>query len=370
MSRVLVIGSGAIAREHVRAAIALGCEVQLAARNRAAAEALRSELGPVKLAASIEHFLTSPPRDDDVVIVTTPPDSHLAFVQRALASGRHVLCEKPLVASAAELAELDRLIASSDHQLGCCSGRFLHYPTSARAKELLAEGAIGAPYHATFVHKSRRNRPGIEYQPGSYWFLDRKAAGGGVLLDWAAYDLGLLNWVLDVVELEVLHAFVARPETALSLPSGVVYDVEAHAGATLRLRTARSDQVTVSYERSAATHGEQRELVEIEGTRGALRWDWLPWQNGGRMALVHTTDADGTPREERREWAAAGVQHWHARPLAAFREHLAGRAVEVPAGRRALFNLACVFAIYQAATEGRPVRVRRAEDAASGFSAP
>jgi predicted dehydrogenase len=46
--------------------------------------------------------------DVDVVDVCTPPGLHVDMVRRVLESGRHVICEKPLAGS---LAEVDALAA-------------------------------------------------------------------------------------------------------------------------------------------------------------------------------------------------------------------------------------------------------------------
>ena len=46
----------------------------------------------------------------DVVLIGTPPSSHADYCIRALASGAHVICEKPFVSS---LAEADRVLAAA-----------------------------------------------------------------------------------------------------------------------------------------------------------------------------------------------------------------------------------------------------------------
>ena len=49
-------------------------------------------------------------RDDlDIVSICTPPNTHCALALQALAAGKHVICEKPLVGS---LADMDRIEAA------------------------------------------------------------------------------------------------------------------------------------------------------------------------------------------------------------------------------------------------------------------
>ena len=109
----------------------------------------------------------------EVAVVVTPPASHLELLRLALASGRHVLCEKPLVTSASELFELGRLLAAHDRLLGCCTSRYMGFASTEQVRGLMRSGALGNVYHATFVHRTARSRAGIEYQPSSRWFLKR-----------------------------------------------------------------------------------------------------------------------------------------------------------------------------------------------------
>jgi predicted dehydrogenase len=54
--------------------------------------------------------------DIDVLDICTPPNLHLDQIQSALKAGKHVICEKPLVASLAAVDSLSRLAKES----GCC----------------------------------------------------------------------------------------------------------------------------------------------------------------------------------------------------------------------------------------------------------
>ncbi|KAG5984068.1 hypothetical protein E4U55_006203 [Claviceps digitariae] len=56
--------------------------------------------------------------DVHVVVITTPPDSHFQLTKSALESGKHVLTEKPLVATSAEAHTLMSL-ARTHHRLLC-----------------------------------------------------------------------------------------------------------------------------------------------------------------------------------------------------------------------------------------------------------
>ncbi len=70
----------------------------------------RSQPVAERTGAAVLSFDALLERDDiDVVHVCTPPSLHLAQCVAALAAGKHVVCEKPLVAS---LADVDALAAA------------------------------------------------------------------------------------------------------------------------------------------------------------------------------------------------------------------------------------------------------------------
>jgi len=84
------------------------------------------------------------------VHIATPDFAHTEYVIAALQAGKHVLVEKPMATSA---AECHRIIEARD-----ASGKKLMvnyhnrwYPGFAKAKEMVASGAIGAPVSANFV---------------------------------------------------------------------------------------------------------------------------------------------------------------------------------------------------------------------------
>src|SRR5436305_10858047 len=73
-------------------------------------------------------------------------------------------------------------------------------------REVVRSGVLGDVYFMRLVVRSLY-RPGIEYNPGAAWFLDRSKAGGGTLYDWGVYDLDLLFGIfgpLDVAEVMAL----------------------------------------------------------------------------------------------------------------------------------------------------------------------
>ena len=84
----------------------------------------------------------------DIIDICLPPDMHLGPAMRALAAGRHVILEKPLVASLAEVDVLETAIARSGRRLmPIFQARF--GDGLAQAKHVLASGQAGRVYVAT-----------------------------------------------------------------------------------------------------------------------------------------------------------------------------------------------------------------------------
>jgi xylose dehydrogenase (NAD/NADP) len=78
----------------------------------------------------------------DVVYVATPNALHLPWVRRALLAGKHVLCEKPMGRSRAEVRDAFALARRRGLVLAEAF-MYRHHPQTVRVRQLIGEGAIG-----------------------------------------------------------------------------------------------------------------------------------------------------------------------------------------------------------------------------------
>ena len=115
----------------------------------------------------------------DFVDICTPPSSHARLIRAALERGVHVLCEKPLVRSADELALVTELVrrrmrAPYRPQLASRPIVRLAADLCARVRSAGPRGSCG-----------RRSAPSPRRRgaQGDNWRLDPAVAGGGVLSD-------------------------------------------------------------------------------------------------------------------------------------------------------------------------------------------
>ena len=142
MQNVAIVGCGLIARAHLSslADVPTATVVALCDRNRDRAR----ELAPLAPRAEIYSDLAAALAEQhiDVVHVLTPPGSHAAIAIEAAEAGCHVLVEKPM---ALDVAEADAMIAAGEAAgvVVAPNHNYLFKPSVARARELVASGAIG-----------------------------------------------------------------------------------------------------------------------------------------------------------------------------------------------------------------------------------
>jgi predicted dehydrogenase len=156
---------------------------------RDAAKAL--EFPGTKSWSTIEEAVADPAVD--AVYIALPVALHAHAAITALRAGKHVLCEKPM---AIDFAQAQLMVAESrtaGRLLGVSYYRRL-YPKLIRAKQLIAEGAIGRPLLA------EANCHGWLHVEGRSWLTDPAFAGGGPLYDIASHRIDAMNFLFGKVE--------------------------------------------------------------------------------------------------------------------------------------------------------------------------
>jgi predicted dehydrogenase len=127
----------------------------------------------------------------DVIDICTPPYLHCGQTLQALAAGRHVICEKPLAGS---LAQVDQVIVaeqgSGRRVMPIFQYRFGH--GIQRLKFLVDQGVAGRAYLTT-VETAWRRRPAYYAVP---WRARWKTELGGPLVNQAIHAHDLAYYVL------------------------------------------------------------------------------------------------------------------------------------------------------------------------------
>jgi xylose dehydrogenase (NAD/NADP) len=178
-----VLGAAWIAGAAVLPAIAAsknGRLVVIGSRDPQRAQRLVDKYPGAHAAGSYDAVL-SDPRVDAVYIPLVNSD-HKEWTTRALAAGKHVLCEKPIGMNAEEAEEMAAAAErSGKHLMEAFMYRF--HPRTRRFVEALA----GAEYvHASFGF-SLKDESNYRFQA---------PLGGGALLDVGCYGVSVVRWIL------------------------------------------------------------------------------------------------------------------------------------------------------------------------------
>jgi predicted dehydrogenase len=165
--------------------------------NQSAAERL-AESSSARACTTLEELLESGP---EVVVVATVHDQLAGLAERALASGAHVLVEKPAGVSS---AQIDRLIECQRAGRGLVKVGFNHrfHPGLARAAEEVHSGR-----HGDLMHLRARYGHGGRVGYDREWRADPARSGGGELIDQGMHLLDLTHWLAGPLP---LHSALLR----------------------------------------------------------------------------------------------------------------------------------------------------------------
>ncbi|MDT7740829.1 MAG: hypothetical protein QOK09_4198, partial [Mycobacterium sp.] len=112
----------------------------VAARDGSHAQAFAAKHGIAHAHDNYEALIADP--DLDAVYNPLPNGLHGKWTRAALAAGKHVLCEKPFTANAAEAREIADLAAKSDRVV-MEAFHYRYHPLALRAEQIIASGELG-----------------------------------------------------------------------------------------------------------------------------------------------------------------------------------------------------------------------------------
>ncbi|MDZ4259657.1 MAG: Gfo/Idh/MocA family oxidoreductase [Gemmatimonadales bacterium] len=193
-----LVGCGAIARRHARALRAMGrVELLFASRDAARAELFRREFRGIGAFGSAEEACGSPLVD--AVVDCTPHVWHLPNAVLAAAHGKHLLIEKPVTRSVAELDVLRSAVVSAG-VIAMVAENYLFKPVVTVMRELVERGEIGRP---VLLEINRTNRSVV-----SGWRTDADLMGGGALLEGGVH---WINYLTSLAGSEVQQVLAVKP---------------------------------------------------------------------------------------------------------------------------------------------------------------
>ncbi|CDO88678.1 oxidoreductase [Mycobacterium triplex] len=116
----------------------------VAAREGARARAFAAKHGIARAHDDYAALIADP--DLDAIYNPLPNGLHGKWTRAALAAGKHVLCEKPFTANAAEAREIADLAAKSDRVV-MEAFHYRYHPQTLRVEEIIASGELGKLTH-------------------------------------------------------------------------------------------------------------------------------------------------------------------------------------------------------------------------------
>src|SRR3970282_1166148 len=141
--KFLIAGFGSIGRRHFHNLISLGEKdviVYASAKTTLPDDELKDFIVENDLSAVLNHH-------PDAVIVANPSALHLDVAMPAAQMGCHLLLEKPISNSMANLEELRTTVKKSGSQV-LVGFQFRFHPGLLKIKEILTSGEIGMPVSA------------------------------------------------------------------------------------------------------------------------------------------------------------------------------------------------------------------------------
>lgn len=240
-----ILGAAAIAQEQMIPAIGQSRRgtVHAVASLSGKGEKLAEEFGIPHVFHRYEELLAC--EEVDAVYIALPNSMHREWIEKSVAAGKHVLCEKPIVLHEKELeAVFEQANGKGVHVMEAFMYRF--HPQISEARRLLDEGAIGevltvrSRFHFTIEDRERD----IRLQP---------ELGGGV-----AWDIGCYC-------VNVMLAFIGGKPDAICVQTGRGGPVDTHMSAQLRFPNGVLGMADCSF------FGPMTQEVDVIGTGGVMK---------------------------------------------------------------------------------------------------
>ncbi len=302
LMKTAVIGTGFIGPSHIEALRRLGTVevVALADIDQETASKKAAQLGIANAYGDYRRILADPAIQ--VVHICTPNHLHYPMCKEVLASGKHVVCEKPLAMNSKEARELVEL-AEKSGLVNAIHFNIRYYPLAREARSLVAKGELGRIFaiHGSYL------QDWLFFETDYNWRLEPEFSGESrAVADIGSHWLDLIEYITQTrvtavcADFATFHPIRKKPLKPIETYAGKLLSAEDYADkrivtedyATVMLRfdTGAHGVLTVS---QAAAGRKNRLYFEIDGSRSALSWDserpnemWIGRRDGRNETLL------------------------------------------------------------------------------------
>ena len=214
----------------------------------------------------------------DAVYIATPVSLHVPMALAALNAGKHVLVEKPLGLSNADVADLVAAEKATPLATGCAYYRRF-YPGYKMLKDMIANGEFGKIVLVRMAYFAYFDPAADDPK---YWRVIREKSGGGPISDMGTHMFDLMIGLLGLPE--AVQAMTA------TLDRG--WDVEDSSAMLMRLKGGAPVTASFHWNSKTWTH-----MFEIVGSEAKVLWQ--PYDSGKIVKTVgrDTTEIDLPPAE-------------------------------------------------------------------------
>lgn len=250
--------------------------VAIASRRPGAAVQTLKQYGPNQQYTRTYDHLDALINDDKVDAIYLPlaNHEHAEWTLRALEHGKHVLCEKPMALTVADIEAIEA--TARRHKVTVMEGfMYRFHPQHARVSELLASGLIGEIRSVRTCY-SFMMRPARKYR-----LIEPVEHGGGALWDIGCYAI------------HSARQFFTEPPVAVTAMSNYVESgADTSSSGIIDFGKGKYAQFDFSFERA------RRSEYEIIGTLGGIKCHTV-WQLPGDVPVISWWTEDGQQSEER-----------------------------------------------------------------------
>lgn len=349
--RIGIIGTGGIARAHMRSYLALENAEVVAGADIVPGKARKFfddfDQPQVQAFDSAEELLRQVPLD--AVSVCTYNQTHAECTTAALEAGCHVLLEKPLCVTMEQAAEIVRAEKKSG-KIVSVGFQPRYDPNTQKIREIVQSGELGQVYYIQTGGGRRRGIPGLT-------FVEQRTAGMGALGDIGCYGLDLPLYAIGypkplTVSASKYDLFGTNP--ALNPRSAHIFNVDDFAAALVRLEGG----ITLDFRMSWAMHMDTTGATFILGDKAGLKI--IPGPGGawngsvGGVTLFH--DSFGLQTETPIPCKSHKIDLFQEKIADFVDAVINGRPSPIPTSQ-ILYNQAIISGILDSAAAGREVEV-------------
>lgn len=282
-----VLGTGVIANEMASAMRGMGRRLYaVGSRTPAKAAAFAEAYGAAKVYGDFHEMFSDP--GVDVIYLATPHNTHIGFLEEALSHGKHVLCEKSITLSSAELSRAEALAQAHGAVLAEAMTIY-HMPLY---KQLVRRAQSGEFGRVNLVQSNFGSCK--DYDMENRFF--NKALAGGALLDIGVYALSLTRLFLSSRPDRVKSLVGCAPSGVDEVSGVVMMNPDGQlATATLSLHSKQPKRAVISCDRAYI------ELMEYPRADEAT----IVWTDTGAREAVRAGDRAQALRYELEDMEAA-----------------------------------------------------------------